>query len=134
MANDTLTGYIGQPAHFYDDYLFKDAALPNAATITGTECTLNNTLGQLKIRGTIDSSLTVPSSKSITIKLQYKSSGDTWVDEHVFVSATNTTLAAGDLFEFIPIANTVKRIFRILVTADFNASTTKLTVPIEYIG
>jgi uncharacterized membrane protein len=135
MSNEDnyLTGQIGQPAHFNGDYLFKKTALPNSATIYSEEYTFNNTLGALKIRGYTDESLTVPNAKSLNIKLQYKD-GPSWVDDMTLLSATDKAIAAGDWFEFIPVPSTVKRIFRLAVTSDFNASAVELNAAVEFIA
>lgn len=129
---DSLSGSIGQPAHFYGDYLFRSAALPNAGTITSDEYTMNNTLGALKLRGYIDSTLETGTG-NLSIELQYKDTSGAWRTYTQLVTATNKTLGDSDLFEVMPVPNTEKRIFRLAITTDFDASGVNITCPIELI-
>jgi hypothetical protein len=127
-----LNGTIGgEPIHFHDDYLFKNVPLPNSATKTGTEKTLNNTLGGLRIRGILNESLTIPAGKSLTIDLQYLDD-KTWKKDDTLCSFGPGDVAAGTvLFDRIPIPDTEKRVYRLSVTTNFDASAATITCPIE---
>ncbi|MDR3235015.1 MAG: hypothetical protein LBT46_15370 [Planctomycetaceae bacterium] len=133
MSNDTLNGKIGQEPHYYGDYVFNRAALPNNATVNSNEFTLNNTNGALKIRGYIDAELTLTSEQHLTLKLQYKDSAGDWQDDATVLSSSNATIGSVNLFEVMPVPSTLKRVFRLQMTADFDASAVHLTAPIEYI-
>jgi len=76
MSIDTLNGVVGQAAHFAGDYLFRNAPLPNNATIHSEEHTLNNTLGKLLLVGTTDKNLSLTGTNALTVLLQYKDGSD----------------------------------------------------------
>jgi len=128
--SDTLNGTIGQPARFAGDYLFRDAALPNNTTLNSGEHTLNNTLGRLILTGEIDKSLEVPSGKVLAVNLQYKD-GNNWLDDRIILTANEGTLSAGKVFEVIPVPSNTKRIYRLQVASNFDASDVNLTAAIE---
>ena len=131
MSIDTLNGVVGQAAHFAGDYLFRSAALPSNTTIHGGEHTLNNTLGKLLLTGTIDKSLSLTGTNALTILLQYKDGND-WKILDTLVSASGvTTIPAGRIFEKIPVPSNTKRIHRMQITSNFDASAVKLTAAIE---
>jgi hypothetical protein len=131
MSIDTLNGIVGQAAHFAGDYLFRKAALPNNTTIYSGEHTLNNTLGKLLLVGTIDKSLSLTGSNAFSILLQYKDGND-WRILGTLVSASGvTTIPAGRIFETIPVPSPIKRIYRLQITSNFDASAVSLTAAIE---
>jgi len=131
MSTDSLNGVIGQPAHFAGDYLFRNTALPNNTTLTSEEHTLNNTLGRLQLTGKIDQSLVLASGNTLTIALQHKD-GSAWVNDTTLVSLSGeNTLVAGQIFGFIPLPSNTKRIYRLQVTSNFNASAVKLMAAVE---
>ena len=131
MSTNPLNGTVGEPAHFAGDYLFKDAAMPNSNTITSEAQTLNNALGRLQLTGTIDANLSLEATKSLSVTLQYKD-GETWKNLVTVYSVTGAeTIPAGQLFAYIPVPDEVRRICRLQVTADFDASAVKLTTAIE---
>jgi hypothetical protein len=131
MSTDSLGGIVGQPAHFAGDYLFRDTALPNNATIHSEGHTLNNTLGRLQLTGTIDQSLTLTSGNTLTIVLQYKDDND-WKTLKTLVSASSgTTLTAGEVFVTIPVPSNTRRIHRLQIMSNFDASAVKLTAAVE---
>jgi len=131
MSIDTLNGVVGQAAHFAGDYLFRNTALPSNTTIQSEEHTLNNTLGKLLLVGTIDKSLSLTGTNALTILLQYKDGND-WknLDTLILVSGV-TTIPAGRIFEKIPVPSNTKRIHRLQITSNFDASEVKLTAAIE---
>lgn len=128
---DSLNGIVGQAAHFAGDYLFKAAALPNNASITSEEHTLNNTLGRLQLTGTIDTPLTIAAEGHLTITLQNKAADGSWEKYADVLSANNQVLSAGQVFAMIPTPDDTKRIFRLVITTDFDASAAKLTATVE---
>ena len=131
MSADSLNGVVGQPAHFAGDYLWKGQALPNNTTIHSEEHTLNNTLGRLQLTGTIDDTLSLTGSNALTVKLQHKD-GSTWKDDSTLVSVSGvTTLSSGQIFAVIPVPSDTKRIYRLAVTSNFDASAVKLTAAVE---
>jgi len=131
MSIDSLNGVVGQPAHFGGDYLFRNEALPNNTTKTSEEHTLNNTLGRLQLTGTINGSLIMAAGNTLTITLQYKD-GTSWVNDKTLVSLSGvTTLTAGEIFGIIPVPSDTKRIYRLQVVSNFNASAVKLTAAVE---
>ena len=131
MSIDTLNGVVGQSAHFAGDYLFRNAVLPNNATIHSEEHILNNTLGKLLLAGTIDKSLSLTGTNALTILLQYKDGND-WKTLDILVSVSGvTTIPAGRIFEKIPVPSSTKRIHRLQITSNFDASAVKLTAAIE---
>jgi len=131
MSTDSLNGVIGQPGHFAGDYMFKALALPNASTIYSEEKTLNNTLGRLQIVGTIDTPLTIAQAGHLTVVLENKKSDGTWEKYADVFAASNQSLLTGQMFAIIPVPHDTKRIFRLAVTSDFDASAVKLTAAIE---
>lgn len=132
--NDTFTGTIGQPAHFSGDYVFKDTALPSSGTLNSDECILNNAQGKLKLHGYVDASLALAAGNTLTAKLQYKDDANAWQDDQTIVSLSGAaTVPTGTLFEVSPIPSVTKRVFRVVVTSNFNASAAKLTCAVEYI-
>ena len=131
MSIDTLNGVVGQAAHFAGDYLFRNTALPNNTTIYSGEHTLNNTLGKLLLTGTIDKSLSLTGTNAFTILLQYKEGSD-WKTLSTLVSVTGVvSIPAGQIFSTIPVPSNTKRIHRLQITSNFDASTVKLTAAIE---
>ena len=131
MSTNILNGVVGQPAHFGGDYLFREAALPNNTTLHSGEHTLNNTLGRLQLTGTINQSLTLTEADVLTIMLQHYD-GTNWVDDTVLVMASDEfTLSAGQIFATIPVPSDTKRIYRLQVTSNFDASAVKLTAAVE---
>ena len=131
MSIDTLNGVVGQAAHFAGDYLFRNTALPNNTTFHSEEHTLNNTLGKLLLTGTIDKSLSLTGTNALTILLQYKDGSD-WKTLSTLVSVTGVvSIPAGQIFSTIPVPSNTKRIHRIQITSNFDASTVKLTAAIE---
>jgi hypothetical protein len=132
-----VNGQIGEigatPARFHDDYFFKARALPNAGEITSEMFTLNNTLAQLQIRGVISGPLTLAAAATISAKLQYHD-GTTWRDDQTMWSRTGAaTIPAGDVFLFVVPPDTIKRDYRVVITASFNAAAVSITCPIEQI-
>jgi len=131
MSIDTLNGVVGQAAHFAGDYLFRKAALPNNATIHSGEHILNNTLGKLLLIGTIDKNLSLTGTNALTVLLQYKDGND-WKTLATLVSVSGeSTIPAGQIFSTIPVPSNTKRIHRLQVTSNFNASGVNLTAAIE---
>ena len=131
MSIDTLGGIVGQAAHFAGDYLFRKAALPNNATILSGEHTLNNTLGKLQLIGTIDKNLSLTGSNAISILLQYKE-GNEWKTLSTLLSVSGVnTIPAGQIFATIPVPSNTKRIHRLQITTNFDASAVSLTAVIE---
>jgi len=131
MSENSLNGIVGQVAHFGGDYLFRDKPLPNSTTINSEEHTFNNTLGRLQLTGTIDKSLETATGNTLTIKLQYKD-GAAWRDDTTLVSLSGVgLLSAGQIFEKIPSPSDTKRVYRLQLTSNFNASTVKLTSAVE---
>ena len=131
MSTTTLNGIIGQAAHFAGDYLFRSRALPNNATIHSEEHTLNNTLGRLKLTGTLDMSLSLTGTNSLSIELQYKE-GQAWQPLKTLLSASGVaTVPAGEIFAVIPVPSDTRRIHRIQITSNFDASAVKITAAIE---
>ena len=131
MSIDTLGGIVGQAAHFAGDYLFRKAALPNNATIQSGEHTLNNTLGKLQLIGTIDKNLSLTGSNALSILLQYKEGND-WKTLTTLLSVSGTnTIPAGQIFATIPVPSNTKRIHRLQITSNFDASAISLTAVIE---
>jgi hypothetical protein len=131
MSIDALNGVVGQAAHFASDYLFRDTALPNTATISSGEHVLNNTLGRLQLTGTIDKSLSLTGTNALTILLQYQDGSD-WKTLATLVSVSGVvTLPAGQIFAAAPVQSNTRRIHRIQITSNFNASTVKLTAAVE---
>ena len=131
MPIDTLNGAVGQAAHFAGDYLFRDAALPNNATIHSEEHALNNTLGKLLLTGKIDKNLPLTGTNALTVLLQYKE-GDEWKTLSMLLSVSGeSTIPAGQIFAVIPVPSNTKRIHRLQITSNFDASTVKLTAAIE---
>jgi len=131
MSIDTLNGVLGQPAHFAGDYLFRNAALPNNTTIHSEEHILNNTLGKLLLVGTIDKNLSLTGTNALTIQLQYKE-GDDWKTLSTLLSVSGVnTIPAGQIFSTIPVPSNTKRIHRLQMTTNFNASEISLTAAIE---
>jgi len=131
MSTDTLNGVVGQPARFGGDYLFRETALPNNTTLYSGEHTLNNTLGRLQLTGTIDKSLSLADANTLNVMLQYKD-GDNWVNHTALVLLSGvSTLSAGQIFATIPVPSDTKRIYRLAVTSNFNASAVKLTAAVD---
>ena len=131
MSIDTLGGVVGQPAHFAGDYLFRNAALPNNTTIHSEEHTLNNTLGKLLLTGTIDKNLPLTGTNTLTVLLQYKEGND-WKTLSTLVSVSGeSTIPAGEIFSTIPVPSHTKRIHRMQITSNFDASDVSLTAAIE---
>ena len=131
MSIDTLNGVVGQAAHFAGDYLFRKAALPNNSTIQSGEHTLNNTLGKLLLVGTIDKNLSLTGTNALTVLLQYKD-GDDWKTLSTLVSVAGVnTIPAGQIFSTIPVPSNTKRIHRLQITTNFDASAVSLTAVIE---
>jgi len=131
MSIDTLNGVVGQAAHFAGDYLFRNAALPNNATIHSGEHTLNNTLGKLLLVGTIDKNLSLTETNTLTVLLQYKDGND-WKTLSTLISLSGVSmLTAGEIFSIIPPPSNTKRIHRLQVTTNFDASAVSLTAAIE---
>jgi len=131
MSIDTLNGVVGQAAHFAGDYLFRKAALPNNTTIHSGEHTLNNTLGKLLLIGTIDKTLSLTETNALTILLQYKEGND-WKTLSTLVSVSGVnTLPAGQIFDTIPVPSNTKRIHRLQITTNFDASGVNLTAATE---
>jgi len=131
MTIDTLGGVVGQAAHFAGDYLFRDAELPNNTTIHSGEHTLNNTLGKLLLVGTIDKNLLLTGTNALTVLLQYKE-GDDWNTLSTLLSVSGeSTILAGQIFAVIPVPSNSKRIHRLQITTNFDASAVKLTAAIE---
>jgi hypothetical protein len=131
MSIDTLNGVLGQPAHFAGDYLFRAATLPNNTTIHSGEHILNNTLGKLQLIGTINKNLSLTGSNAFTIALQYKEGND-WKTLSTLVSVSGVaTIPAGQIFATIPVPSSTKRIHRLQVTTNFDASAVNLTAVIE---
>ena len=131
MSIDALNGVIGQPAHFASDYLFRNVPLPNNTTITSEEYTFNNTLGRLQLVGTLDKSLALTGTNSLTVTLQYKS-GTSWVNDSTLLSLSGVvTRSAGQIFTVIPVPSDTKRIYRLQVTSNFNASAINITAAVE---
>ena len=131
MSIDMLNGVVGQAAHFAGDYLFRNAALPNNATIHSGEHTLNNTLGKLLLVGTIDKNLPLTGSNTLTVLLQYKDIND-WKTLSTLVSVSGeSTIPAGQFFSTIPVPSNTKRIHRLQITTNFDASAVNLTAAIE---
>ena len=131
MSIDTLNGVVGQAAHFAGDYLFRKAALPNNATIQSGEHTLNNTLGKLLLVGTIDKNLSLTGTNALTVLLQYKDGND-WKALATLVSVSGeNTIPAGQIFSTIPVPSNTKRIHRLQITTNFDASAVSLTAVIE---
>ena len=131
MSIDTLNGVVGQPAHFAGDYLFRNAPLPNNTTIHSQEHTLNNTLGKLLLKGKIDKNLSLTGTNALTILLQYKERNE-WKTLSTLVSVSgDNTIPAGEIFATIPVPSNTKRIHRLQITSNFDASAVKLTAAIE---
>ena len=131
MSIDTLNGVVGQAALFAGDYLFRKAALPNNATIHSGEHILNNTLGKLLLVGKIDKNLSLTGSNALTVLLQYKDGSD-WKTLSTLLSVSGAnTIPAGQIFATIPVPSNTKRIHRLQVTTNFDASAVNLTAAIE---
>jgi len=131
MSIDTLNGVVGQAAHFAGDYLFRNVALPNNTTIQSEEHILNNTLGKLLLVGTIDKNLSLTESNALTVLLQYKDGSD-WKTLSTLLSVSEeSTIPAGQIFSMIPVPSNTKRIHRLQITTNFDASAVKLTAVIE---
>ena len=131
MSIDSLNGVVGQAAHFAGDYLFRKAALPNNATLYSEEHILNNTLGKLLLVGTIDKNLSLTGSNALTVLLQYKDGND-WKTLSTLVSISGeSTIPAGQIFSTIPVPSNTKRIHRLQITTNFDASAINLTAAIE---
>jgi hypothetical protein len=131
MSIDTLNGVVGQPAHFAGDYLFRDATLPNNTTIHSGEHTLNNTLGKLLLTGKINKSLSLTGTNALTVLLQYKEGND-WKTLSTLLSVSGVnTIPAGQIFATIPVPSNTKRIHRLQITTNFDASAVSLTAAIE---
>jgi hypothetical protein len=131
MSIDTLNGVVGQAAHFAGDYLFRKAALPNNTTIHSGEHTLNNTLGKLLLTGTIDKNLSLTGTNALTVLLQYKDGND-WKTLSMLVSVSGeSTIPAGQIFSTIPVPSNTKRIHRLQIMSNFDASAVNLTAAIE---
>jgi len=131
MSTNSLNGVLGQAAHFAGDYLFRDTALPNDGTLDSDEHTLGNTLGKLQLTGKIDQQLSLTGTDALTIVLQYQD-GSEWKTLHTLVSVSgSTTVHAGEIFAFVPPPSNTRRIYRIQVTTNFDASEVKLTAAIE---
>ena len=131
MTIDTLGGVVGQAAHFAGDYLFRNAALPNNTTIHSEEHKLNNALGKLQLIGTIDKNLSMTGTNALTVLLQYKEEND-WKTLSTLVSVSGeSTIPAGQFFAVIPVPSNTKRIHRIQITSNFDASAVTLTAVIE---
>jgi len=131
MSIDTLGGVVGQAAHFAGDYLFRNAALPNNTTILSEEHTLNNTLGKLLLIGTIDKNLSLTGSNALAILLQYKDGNDWKTLSTLIAVSGESTIPAGQIFATIPVPSNTKRIHRLQMTTNFNASAVNLTAAIE---
>jgi hypothetical protein len=131
MSIDTLNGVVGQPAHFAGDYLFRDVALPNNTTIHSEEHILNNTLGKLLLTGKIDKNLSLTGTNALSVLLQYKDGND-WKTLSTLLSVSGVnTISAGQIFATIPVPSNTKRIHRLQITTNFNASEVSLTAAIE---
>ena len=131
MSTDSINGVVGQAAHFAGDYLFDNVALPNNTTLHSEEHTLNNTLGRLKLTGTLDQNLTMVAGNTLTITLQYKD-GASWLADKTLVSLTGVnSIAAGEIFAIIPVPSDTRRIYRLQVATNFNASAVKLSAAVE---
>ena len=131
MLSNSLNGIVGESAHFAGDYLFRETALPNSTTIHSTEHTLNNTLGRLQLTGTLHQSLTMAAGNTLTVELQYKD-GTNWQTLKTLLSRTGAgAISAGTIFESIPAPSDTRRVYRIQVTSNFNASAVKLTAAVE---
>jgi len=131
MSTNPLNGNLGDAAHFAGDYLFRDKPLPNNATIHSEEHTLNNTLGRLQLTGTISKTLALTGTNSLTAVLQYKDDTE-WRNLATLFSASGVaTVPAGTLFEFVPPPNDSRRICRLAVTTNFDATAATLTAAVE---
>ena len=131
MSTNTLNGTIGQPARFGGDYFFRDEVLPNNTTIYSGEQTLNNTLGRLQVSGAIDLPLTLAGSNNLSVVLQYKD-GDEWKVLATLLSVSGeSTLSSGQIFAFIPVPSDTRRVHRLQITSNFDASAAKLTAAVD---
>jgi len=131
MSTNSLNGNLGDAAHFADDYLFREKALPNNETIHSEEHTLNNTLGRLQLTGTVNKTLVLTDDHSLNVAVQYKD-GAEWHDLAIVVSASgDKTIPVGTLFEFIPPPSNTRRICRLAVTTNFDATAVSLTAAVE---
>jgi len=127
-----LSRNIGSPIYFSDGYFFKGVNLPNATTIQSTELELNNTQASVQVNGTIDTDLTL--SGALTVEAQYKDETGTWQDEAVLFSQSSGTLSAGvPFFKWVPVPDSVKRVFRLVITAAGDLSAVKIAAAIETI-
>lgn len=131
-----ITGEVGTisaaPLHFHFDYLFKETALPSSGSIESESFTLNNTLGQLMIRGTVSGSLTLAAGNNLAVKLQYDNAG-TWTDFTTIFTHSGAGTLSGDVFTYIIPPDSEKRDFRLVITTNFNASAATFSCPIEII-
>lgn len=131
-----INGEVGPisttPPHFYNDYLFKETALPNSGSIESESFTLNNTLAQLQIRGTVSGSLTLAAGNNFSAKLQYSDAG-TWKDFTTIFTHSGAGTLSGDVFTYVIPPDVEKRDFRLVVTTNFNASAAVFSCPIEII-
>ena len=131
MSSDSLNGVLGQAARFASDYLIRGSLLPNNNTIQSAEYTFNNTLGKLRLVGTIDSNLVMAAANTLTVRLQYKDSNGAWQNDVTMLISGAATRPAGELFSFIPPPSDTKRVYRMEITTNFNAATTRLTAAVE---
>lgn len=61
-----LTEAIGSKSYFYSDYIFKNAALPNATTATSSEFQFGGTQAGLEVVVVADTEITVAGGQTIT--------------------------------------------------------------------
>lgn len=110
----------------------KEPCPPNATSKNSEGRTLNNTLGSLQIRGTLDKAVDISADRFLKIDLQYLD-GESWVTDKTLVSKGVGTVDAGDLFLEVIAPDEKKRFFRLQIVSDFDASGATITCPIELI-
>ena len=129
MSSDSLNGVLGQAARFASDYLIRGSLLPNSNTIHSAEYTFNNTLGKLRLVGTIDSNLVMAAANTLTVRLQYKDGDGAWQNDVTMLISGAATRPAGELFAFIPPPSDTKRV---LQKTPSHSGNTRSSSPIAY--
>ena len=131
MSTESSNGMFEHAARFASDYMFRNSSLPNNATVYSESHVLNNTQGRLLLTGVIDKDISLTGTNALTITLEYQE-GDEWKNFSTLLSVSaDDLIASGKVFEFIPPPSNTRRIFRLAVTANFDASDVNITSVIE---
>ncbi len=116
-------------SELYDAEPVFSAALPNAATATSEPFACNGTQLGLELVGTASKNVTVPSGKTLTVKLLASDEKKgTYIEAAQLFQADDETLTAGtELFRFAPVSS-LPLWKKVSVTADADLSAGAIAV------